>query len=85
MALDHVSAQTVSRLCLTLAFIVVWCLVVRSGTGVPVTPAPMLRIAATVAAAFALSRRERLAGPSLNRWDETAAYLLLAGAIRLAT
>ena len=84
MALDRASAQTVARLCVTLAFIGAFCLLVQALAKMPVTPVPLLRTAAMVAAAFALGRREHPAGPSLNRWDETAAYFVLAGAIRLA-
>ena len=85
MVLDRASAQTVARLCATLACIGAFCFLVQALTKAPVAPSPLLRTAAMVAAAFALGRGEHPAGPSLNRWDETAAYLLLAGGIGLTT
>ena len=85
MFLDLASAQTVARPCACLAPIGAWRAVVRLATGLTVTPVPLLRTAGTLAAVFALERGERLHGPSLNRWDDAAARLTLAGAVGLAT
>lgn len=38
----------------------------------------MLMVTALAAAVFALAKRERFAGPTLNRWDEALAHLALA-------
>lgn len=82
MPLDRASARTVARLCATLTLIGVFCVLLHALTELPVTPSPLLVVAA-VAAAFALAHGERLDGPSLNRWDEAAVYLALANLVRL--
>ena len=83
MPLDRASAQTAALLCATLAFIGVFCLLVHALTKLPVAPSPLLRVAAMVAAAFALAHGERPDGPSLNRWDEAAVCFCLAGLARI--
>ncbi len=83
MPLDRASAQTVTRLCLTLSFIGMVCLLGHALTKAPVTPVPLLRVAAMVAAGFALAHRERPYGPSLNRWDEALVCFGLAGLARI--
>jgi hypothetical protein len=42
----------------------------------------MLALAGVATAGFALANKERLIGPSLNRWDETIVLLGFAAVIR---
>ncbi|WP_338663620.1 hypothetical protein VQH23_00335 [Pararoseomonas sp. SCSIO 73927] len=77
--LDPSSVRTLARFTLFLGFAGLWCAVVHLITARPVTPVPMLVTAAGVAAGFAAANRERPGAGSLNRWDETAGFLGLAG------
>jgi hypothetical protein len=52
-------------------------------TAKPVTPAPMLMLAAATAAGFGFARREPISGPTLNHWDEAAAFLGCASLSRM--
>lgn len=73
--LDPASTRTVARVVLFLGFAGLWCSLIHLLTGRPVTPVPMLVAASGMAAAFAFLRRERPLAPSLNGWDEAAAFL----------
>ena len=86
--LDPASVRTLARFALFLGFAGLWCSLIHLLTARPVTPVPMLLMAAGMAAGFAAAHRERPMAGSLNRWDEAAAFLGLAGlahaAIRIA-
>lgn len=75
---DPLSAQAVARVGLVGGFIGAWCTFIHIVTARPVTPVPMLIIASVVTAGYAISHRERPLAASLNRWDETIAFVGLA-------
>ncbi|MBP0492079.1 hypothetical protein [Roseomonas indoligenes] len=77
--LDPASVRTLARFFLFLGFAGLWCAVIHLITARPVTPVPMLVTAAGMAAGFAAANRERPGAESLNRWDETVAFIGLAG------
>lgn len=79
MLLDPASARALARVGLFLGFAGLWCSLIHLLTARPVTPVPMLLMAAGMAAGFAVANRERPFRGSLNRWDEALAFIGLAG------
>lgn len=81
--LDAESLRAVVRVVMFLCFCGLWCALIHLITARPVTPVPMLLMAAGMAVAFAVSHRERPLAASLNRWDEAMAFLGLAALARM--
>jgi hypothetical protein len=71
---DPLSQQTCRRLLVSLALLIFWAMVL-SPQGFWVGVAVMSGVSASIAAIFALLRRERLLAPSLNYWDEAMAFV----------
>ena len=80
---DPMSAQAVARVGLVSGFIGAWCTLIHIMTARPVTPVPMLVMAAFVAVGYAVSNRERPLAASLNRWDEAVSLVGLAALERV--
>jgi hypothetical protein len=72
--IDPASCRTVRRCGWTVWFILIWGIVRRNQLP-PYGLVSMMIVAAMTTAAIAVWLREPFPGPSLNRWDETAAYL----------
>jgi hypothetical protein len=72
--LDPLSLQTCRRLVVTIAMVIVWASVL-SPQAVWAAVAAISGGCALVSAGLALVRREQLLGPTLSRWDETAALV----------
>ncbi|WP_458095916.1 hypothetical protein [Roseomonas sp. WA12] len=79
MLLDSASARALARVGLFLGFAGLWCSLIHLLTARPVTPVPMLLMAAGMAVGFAVANRERPMEGSLNRWDEAVTFVGLAG------
>ena len=73
-ALDPLSLQTCRRLLVTVALMMLWARML-SPQGVWFGVATMSGACAVIAAGVALLCRERVMGPTLNRWDEATALL----------
>jgi hypothetical protein len=72
--LDPASRLSIKRFLCTLVLFLVWAQV-PSGRPPSVNMALMALCATAIEAALALFSRERLPGPSLNRWDIALAFL----------
>ena len=73
-ALDPLSLQTCRRLLVTLVLLMLWARAL-SPQAVWFALATLSGTCAVIAAGIGLLRRERVMGPTLNRWDEAAALL----------
>jgi hypothetical protein len=84
--LDPASASTVRRFGLCTALVVGWWLATWAAgrAGGAASLGAMLLVAGASAAVLAVAAGDRPRGPSLNRWDEAAAYLALAALLRAA-
>lgn len=80
---DPASAQALARVGLAGGFIGAWCTLVHILTARPVTPVPMLVVAAFVVLGYAVANRERPLAASLNRWDEAITFVGLAALARV--
>jgi hypothetical protein len=72
--LDAASRSTLRRFAVTIAVVGVLSLFARPGAHTMFFSA-MTGVAVAVSAALAMVARDRFNAPSLNRWDETLAYI----------
>ncbi len=72
--LDSLSLQTCRRLLVSIVVLIVWARVL-SPQAVWAGVAALSGGCALISAGLALVRREQFLGPTLSRWDETAALV----------
>jgi len=74
---DPASRLTIRRFALTLTLAIVLALFARPGYRMSFFFA-MTSLAVTVSAVFALFGQDKFNGPTINRWDETLAYMAVS-------
>lgn len=80
-AIEDAVVQAGRRVGLCCCFAIVWSLLIRLLTGGPVTPVPVLLLAAGMTAGLAAAYGEHPMTSRLNRWDEAVALVGVAALI----